>query len=132
MAKPATEQSREPERRSRADLKWTNFRRRLVTADVRWEKFMGWTLGLVETFSFNGINQSDMVHAEGNNLAWNCNRCKRAVLFVYRGGRPGSSRQNSTECRGCGTRYHLAPEYTSPELGRESLPPGRDVEIFAI
>jgi hypothetical protein len=34
MATPGTEQSREPERRNRADFNWTIFRRRPVTAVV--------------------------------------------------------------------------------------------------
>lgn len=92
---------------------------------------MGWTLGPVETFSFNDAAQ-DWIHPDGNNLAWNCNQCNRAVLFVYRLGGAGSSQARPTECRECGARYYLEPEFPDLPNIDGTLRPAEHVKIRLI
>ncbi|MEZ6065614.1 MAG: hypothetical protein R3B90_07850 [Planctomycetaceae bacterium] len=49
------EQSREPERRSSADWKWTIFRRRPVTAGVRRKRMAWWTIGYLVLFGLLAV-----------------------------------------------------------------------------
>lgn len=79
---------------------------------------MGWTLSNTE-FEFHG-EQKVRAHPDGNNVAWICPKCGHPVLFVYLRGRIGSSRLNPTVCRGCGARYYISPEYTTPPPPRET------------
>ncbi len=83
---------------------------------------MGWSFTppnqQAATFEYQG--NPTPFHADGNNVAWICPKCKHPVLFVYQNGRAGSSPADQTICQGpgCGAQYSLHPPYTRPE------PPG--------
>jgi len=73
---------------------------------------MGWTLQGVQ-FQHQGV--PTQMHADGNNAAWVCPKCKHPVLFVYQNGRSGSGPNSRTYCPGCPASYHLSPPFTRPE-----------------
>ena len=90
---------------------------------------MGWSLGLVDDFSFAGAVIT--VYADGNNLAWVCPNCGDPLLFIYRQGRTGSHPHSPTHCNGCAAAYYLDPPFghlTEPSAGN-SAPPATHMEI---
>lgn len=71
---------------------------------------MGWSFNGPEVeFQFEGVPAQ--VHPDGNNVAWCCPDCGHPIIFVYRLGRSGSSANDATECRGCGSRFYLEPPF---------------------
>ena len=67
---------------------------------------MGWTLTGTVQFRFNETPTD--ISAYGNTVAWCC-PCGTPILFVYDGGKPGSSSDKPTRCHGCEALYFLDP-----------------------
>lgn len=94
---------------------------------------MGWTFtpnGVPVDFHRNGIKTP--VHANGNNVAWKCEKCGHPVLFVYLRGRIGSSQIRPTECPACHATYYLEPQYVQfpGPPNAPSLPPANPMQIM--
>lgn len=84
---------------------------------------MGWTFSDIAV-DFRFSNSPTRVHTDGNNVAWSCPNCSNPVLFVYRHGRVGSSRDNPVVCS-CGKSYYLEPGYgqgPEPPKGQPEAP----------
>jgi hypothetical protein len=81
---------------------------------------MGWTLTGTVQFRFNETLAD--ISAYGSNVAWCC-PCGSPVLFVYEGGKPGSSSDKPAWCHGCDVQYFLDPQYGA----RPEPPPGMPI-----
>jgi len=60
--------------------------------------------GFIGVYS-NG--EKALIDAQGNNVAFNCNKCSHPVLAIAREHQRGTSSENPAICQGCNEKFFI-------------------------